>query len=122
MLSLGQRYAPLHSHYCSQHVVPKLPQSLVKVVPKLFQCCHTVFPLLSQSRLKVVPKLMKGEGDIGSGSGEGGGQLSEFDLAEVAGIASYLKAVFKLSPVVPKCCSYSSQVVPRALFMTRVLS
>ena len=70
MLSLGQRYAPLHSHYCSQNVVPKLPQSLVKVVPKLFQCCHTVFPLLSQSRLKVVPKLRKGEGDIGSGSGE----------------------------------------------------
>ena len=75
MLSLGQRYAPLHSHYCSQHVVPKLPQSLVKVVPKLFQCCHTVFPLLSQSRLKVVPKLMKGEGDIGSGSGEGWGSV-----------------------------------------------
>ena len=44
--------------------------------------------------------------------GRVGGQLSEFDLAEVDGIASYLKAVFKLSPVVPKCCSYSSQVVP----------
>lgn len=122
MLSLGQRYAPLHSHYCSQHVVPKLPQSLVKVVPKLFQCCHTVFPLLSQSRLKVVPKLRKWEVIWGVALGRVGGQLSEFDLAEVAGIASYLKAVFKLSPVVPKCCSYSSQVVPRALFMTRVLS
>ena len=114
MLSLGQRYAPLHSHYCSQHVVPKLPQSLVKVVPKLFQCCHTVFPLLSQSRLKVVPKLTKGAVIEGVAVGRVGGQLSEFDLAEVDGIASYLKAVFKLSPVVPKCCSYSSQVVPSA--------
>ena len=46
--------------------------------------------------------------------GRVGGQLSQFDLAEVDGIASYLKAVFKLSPVVPKCCSYSSQVVPSA--------
>ena len=59
---------------------------------------------------------------LGVAVGRVGGQLSEFDLAEVAGIASYLKAVFKLSPVVPKCCSYSSQVVPRALFMTRVLT
>ena len=46
--------------------------------------------------------------------GRDGGHLSEFELAEVDGIASYLKAVFKLSPVVPKCCSYSSQVVPSA--------
>ena len=49
---------------------------------------------------------------LGVAVGSVGGQLSEFDLAEVAGIASYLKAVFKLSPVVPRCCSYSSQVVP----------
>ena len=56
---------------------------------------------------------------LGVAVGRFGGQLSEFDLAEVAGIASYLKAVFKLSPVVPKCCS---QMVPRALFMIRVLS
>ena len=59
---------------------------------------------------------------LGVAVGGVGGQLSEFGLAEVAGIASYLKAVFKLSPVVPKCCSYSSRVVPRALFMKRVLS
>ena len=46
--------------------------------------------------------------------GRDGGHLSEFELAEVDGIASYLKTFFKLSPVVPKCCSYSSQVVPSA--------